>query len=828
MQGNGMIDLVKAQMLMQVGGASNPWKHVAAVGAWQFFERHGAVLLTALWGRCRRHYAGSTETTSTPPKMPNKELRSLMRFIEDPTASLDGTQQQKRTQDITRAAVIAYVTSLPQVENLRIRDGLILPDFAHPLEVSPDVYLKIIDKESPDGFPNFTLGSYEHDIRWLHQFIEKCREEHARRTQNKLGSHLYYFDHISRSSMAGLLRQPPSGIGFTKNKFVTTRSFDNVFFTDKRTVQSRVDRFLNNYEWYSERGLPHQLGFLFHGDPGCGKTSTIKAIANATHRHIINVHLSDIKTNAELKHLFYDPFIYVADENGVQFERIAVPVSERLYVIEDIDAMESVVLRRDKSKAEPSPKTKQEQELERALARPEPVDPVDLSTLLNILDGTLELPGRVLIISSNYPERLDHALIRPGRIDMCVKFTKVTSSMMCDIFQNFYGASQCQDLALDNPALDMKWTPAETIQQLFKYEEPAQALAALLAEAPEKAFALSHVAAAEPPAAPPAVPDKTEASVAADVSSSALPVKSEKFKAEEAQAKAKVAEAKVYLANQVNEVLNTVGMTDWTYDLIAEDPPGLRQNEGKTKAFFVSQVVQAKLAKQIENDAPLAKHALDLWKLIDMEGEFSPANRKDEVSAAMFLSTLVDVELKSRNMNDWTFAMIEQDPASFVLKAPDVASRFIQDVQSKLLQLRHGEAFEQWGRIGSEGLTKAAEIKKEAPLFVSKSYEEATKYVKTIVNICLQEKDLFPKWNFHTIESIPATFFKGVDNAKAIADEITNRIITQRNDGLTSIALTVWSSIVKTGLGEPVRLPEPAPFAAGNDDGVIYEELDFT
>ena len=42
--------------------------------------------------------------------------------------------------------------------------------------------------------------------------------------------------------------------------------------------------------------------------------------------------------------------------------------------------------------------------------------------MLEVLDGMMERDGRMLIITTNYPEKLDEALIRPGRIDLKVKF----------------------------------------------------------------------------------------------------------------------------------------------------------------------------------------------------------------------------------------------------------------------------------------------------------------------------------------------------------------------------------------------------------------------
>jgi ATP-dependent 26S proteasome regulatory subunit len=57
-------------------------------------------------------------------------------------------------------------------------------------------------------------------------------------------------------------------------------------------------------------------------------------------------------------------------------------------------------------------------------AQEEEKDALDLSFLLNLLDGTLEANGRILIITTNFPERIDRALIRPGRIDMDCPLSK--------------------------------------------------------------------------------------------------------------------------------------------------------------------------------------------------------------------------------------------------------------------------------------------------------------------------------------------------------------------------------------------------------------------
>lgn len=92
-----------------------------------------------------------------------------------------------------------------------------------------------------------------------------------------------------------------------------------------------------------------------------------------------------------------------------------------------------------------------------------------LSALLNILDGILETPGRIIIMTSNYPEMLDSALIRPGRIDLKVTFPYCDGDMIIELIQNFYNIilTEKEKKTIDNSELE-KMTPAEATKILFE------------------------------------------------------------------------------------------------------------------------------------------------------------------------------------------------------------------------------------------------------------------------------------------------------------------------------------------------------------------------
>lgn len=139
--------------------------------------------------------------------------------------------------------------------------------------------------------------------------------------------------------------------------------------------------------------------------------------------------------------------------------------------------MGDTVLRREWKKPEPVKKPDADAEPWERIRQEDAKDTIDLSFLLNLLDGTLEAHGRILILSSNFPERIDRALIRPGRVDMIVHFQRCNRAVLRELVTNFYDQSFDEHTLWQDETMDGKWTPAEANQILFRnFESPMQAL----------------------------------------------------------------------------------------------------------------------------------------------------------------------------------------------------------------------------------------------------------------------------------------------------------------------------------------------------------------
>uniref|UniRef100_A0A6C0B6X9 ATPase AAA-type core domain-containing protein n=1 Tax=viral metagenome TaxID=1070528 RepID=A0A6C0B6X9_9ZZZZ len=376
-------------------------------------------------------------------------------------------------------AIIHYVACSPATKRLlSIANHDYLPYEFDSVRLDEDIYFKLTQVDVDDGnIKNikFQIFCYNHPIQTLQKFVDSCNQDYERRMLNKLGNDLYFFDQMvdNKKRKTNQNPLPNTFLVYTKHKFSTTRTFENVYFEQQPEVKKRVNFFLEKRSWYERKGIPYTLGFLFHGDPGTGKTSEIKAIANVARRHPVNIQLSEIKTKTQLRHLFFSDDIHVY--NGTTLEKYTIPISERVYIIEDADAMGDVLLKREWKRPEPvqAPKDPFAPEDDDVIK-----DPIDLSFLLNLLDGTLESSGRIMVFTSNFPERFDRALIRPGRIDMIVHFKKCSRTVLKEMIKGFYDIEGgVTHPMFDDPAMDEKWSPAEVNQILFRnFENSGQAM----------------------------------------------------------------------------------------------------------------------------------------------------------------------------------------------------------------------------------------------------------------------------------------------------------------------------------------------------------------
>lgn len=171
-------------------------------------------------------------------------------------------------------------------------------------------------------------------------------------------------------------------------------------------LKADMDNFYNAYEIYKSKGILHKRGYMFYGFPGTGKTSTIASLA------------FDLKKD-----------IYIMDmssgfSNSSFMSAVSMIPDNAILVLEDVDCFTQIKPRETKDSDD------------------EPTTPLNMSTILNVFDGFATPSGLVFVITTNHKEKLDSALIRPGRIDVSVEFTHPSIEEVKELYIRLLGTDQ--------------------------------------------------------------------------------------------------------------------------------------------------------------------------------------------------------------------------------------------------------------------------------------------------------------------------------------------------------------------------------------------------
>jgi len=194
----------------------------------------------------------------------------------------------------------------------------------------------------------------------------------------------------------------PDGQYWSKKITKAARPIESVILHPdvKRTLIEDIEEFLSPQarDWYKNHGIAYKRSYLLYGPPGSGKTSIIQAIAGKYKRNLCFVQpLSKEWTD--------DTF-----SACVQFAP-----RRALIVLEDIDAYFG----------------KNRETLHEKC-------PLTFSGLLNALDGVSSTDGQLFILTTNFVEKLDEALIRSGRVDRKIQFPSVDPKLAGEMFLQFY------------------------------------------------------------------------------------------------------------------------------------------------------------------------------------------------------------------------------------------------------------------------------------------------------------------------------------------------------------------------------------------------------
>lgn len=270
--------------------------------------------------------------------------------------------------------------------SLEIKDGSLKTGFGGGWGRYAGVLFKYSKTKSTQQvapFETITVSFLTRDRNLVERFMQDCRpEEHK---------NAIYVSMYAAGGFSGGLRRRKRGL-------------DTVFVDAaiKDRLVRRLNWFLGAEEWHSTRGVPWKLGMILHGPPGTGKTSLIHALASEFG--------FDIK--------------YIKSLHGLGAAFLSGTRND-LFVIEDIDTIASG-LRRDAAG-------------DKGAADDRGFSGAPLHEILNAMDGMQTPDGLKFIVTTNHIDRLDPAIIRPGRIDDVIEIGPLSHESARRMFRAFYG-----------------------------------------------------------------------------------------------------------------------------------------------------------------------------------------------------------------------------------------------------------------------------------------------------------------------------------------------------------------------------------------------------
>ncbi|KAB1216490.1 putative mitochondrial chaperone bcs1 [Morella rubra] len=225
----------------------------------------------------------------------------------------------------------------------------------------------------------------------------------------------------------------PNTINLDHPMNFTTLAMDSEL---KEDLMNDLDRFLNGKEFYKRTGKAWKRGYLLYGPPGTGKSSLIAAMANHLNYDIYDLDLAAVISNSHLRALLL----------GMS--------SRSILVVEDIDCTIKLPSREPENESGNNHKNQ-----------------VTLSGLLNFIDGLWSCCGqeRIIVFTTNHKDRLDPALLRPGRMDKRIHMSYCTVSAFKQLAFNYHRISHHQLFGeIGGLISEVKVTPAEVAGELMK------------------------------------------------------------------------------------------------------------------------------------------------------------------------------------------------------------------------------------------------------------------------------------------------------------------------------------------------------------------------
>lgn len=213
------------------------------------------------------------------------------------------------------------------------------------------------------------------------------------------------------------------------------RPLSTVYTNDNigQKIYEDIQSFLHSKDLYIQNNILYKRNYLLYGNPGTGKSSLIFALASELNFKINAIDLKSLRSVSDILQKITD-------------------TSKTIYVFEDIDALSTTIKERNmNNKPDDNKRVEMPNNLP-DLAPNSRVEGINLSDILNVLDGLYTAEGAICFFTTNHIETLDKAFMRDGRMDYKIELTDLNNQMANKMIEDKLGVKDLFKGTKINPA----------------------------------------------------------------------------------------------------------------------------------------------------------------------------------------------------------------------------------------------------------------------------------------------------------------------------------------------------------------------------------------